>query len=78
MEMSKSGESEWVRLVGGKKVLVREWGKTKDEWRFTANGRAYYKDRVVRHTVSFPTREIKTRINDTQWVENSWIASTAF
>ena len=69
--------TESVKLVGGKRVVLRVWDPVKLAWRFTQTGRAYYKDRVTRYTVRFPTRELKTRKNDTTWVENSYIHSTA-
>jgi len=69
--------SETVKLVDGRRALLRTWDPVKLAWKFTQTGRAYYRDKVTRYTVRFPTRELKTRKNDSVWVENSFIHSTA-
>ena len=44
---------------------------------FTAAGRECYNNGVVRYTVRFPTAEVNTRINNSKWIEETWLASTA-
>ena len=60
----RTRNSETVKLVDGRQVLLRTWDPVKLTWKFTQTGRAYYKDKVTRYTVRFPTRELKTHKND--------------
>ena len=50
----RRGNRTSVKLLDGRKAIVRSWDPVRSEWRYTKLGRDFYKDSVDRYVVTFP------------------------
>ena len=73
----RRGNRTSVKLLDGRKAIVRSWDPVRSEWRYTKLGRDFYKDSVDRYVVTFPVKEMHIVDGEVVWEKDTVLKSTA-
>ena len=73
----RRGNRATVKLLDGRKAVVRSWDPVRSQWRYTKLGRYFYKDAMDSYAVTFPVKEMHIVDGEVVWEKDTVLKSAA-